>query len=193
MKQSRKVAKVAYQGLKELVKFGKFVEVENTPVVSSINVEVVEEHVEPKPKFQLAFEEVEVSDDEEDQEDQGNELSENEFENFIQQSISFPEEDVAITPLSVTERESDTMVQSSSPTPEQMDTLIAELHRTARKPPQIVPVDTDPPSGSDLEDSANSLLPRKRKRRDPRFGVLITDLVHKKSTSTEPSSITQNI
>ena len=58
-----------------------------------------------KPKFQFAFEEIEVSDDEEDQEDQGNELLENDFENFIQQSILFPEEDVVVTPPSVTERE----------------------------------------------------------------------------------------
>ncbi|CAI9279248.1 unnamed protein product [Lactuca saligna] len=105
MKQSRKAAKVAYQRLKELVKFGKFVEVEDTPAVSSINIEVAEEHVAPKPMFQFAFEEVEVSDDEEDQEDQGNEFLENEFENFIQQSISFPEEDVAVTPPIITESE----------------------------------------------------------------------------------------
>ncbi|CAH1419872.1 unnamed protein product [Lactuca virosa] len=124
MKQSRKAAKVAYQGLKELVKFGKFAEFEDTPAIK-------------------------VSDDEEDQEDQGNEFLENEFENFIQQSILIPEEDVVVTPQIVTERESDTMVQSSSPTPEQMDALIAELQQTTRKSPQTVLVDTEPPSGSD--------------------------------------------
>ncbi|CAH1423019.1 unnamed protein product [Lactuca virosa] len=126
MKQSRKAAKVAYQGLKELIKFGKFAEVEDTPAASSINVEVAEEHVAPKPKFQFAFEEIE-------------------------QSILIPEEDVAVTPPIVTERESDIMVQSASPTPEQMDALITELQRTARKPPQTVHVDTEPPSGSDLK------------------------------------------
>nr|KAJ0216265.1 hypothetical protein LSAT_V11C300108330 [Lactuca sativa] len=109
-KQSRKTAKVAYQWLKELVKFGKFAEVENTPAGSSINAEASEEHVAPKPKFQFAFEKIVVSDDEEDQEDQGKELSENEFENFIQQSISILDEDVAVTPLSVFEREMVTMV-----------------------------------------------------------------------------------
>ncbi|CAH1450834.1 unnamed protein product [Lactuca virosa] len=126
-----------------------------------------------KPKFQFAFEEIEVSDDEEDQEDQGNELSENEFENFIQQSISFPEEDASVTPPSVTERE--------------------ELQRTTRKPPQTVPVDTETPSGSDLEDFAHALLPRKCKRRDPRPGVLITDSILTKSTPIEPNSMAQNI
>nr|KAJ0207627.1 hypothetical protein LSAT_V11C500251310 [Lactuca sativa] len=79
MKQSRKAAKVAYQGLKELVNFGKFAEVENTLAGSSINVEVAEEH------------------------------------------------DVVVTSPSVSERERDTMVQSSLATPEQMDALIAEL------------------------------------------------------------------
>ena len=49
-----------------VVKFRKFVEVEDTHAVSSINFEVAEEHVAPKPKFQFAFEEIEVSDDEED-------------------------------------------------------------------------------------------------------------------------------
>ncbi|CAI9280696.1 unnamed protein product [Lactuca saligna] len=38
MKQSRKASKVPYQGLKELVKFGKFAEVENTPAASSLTL-----------------------------------------------------------------------------------------------------------------------------------------------------------
>ncbi|CAH1445587.1 unnamed protein product [Lactuca virosa] len=74
-----------------------------------------------------------------------------------------------------------------------MNALIAELQQTARKPPQTVPVDTETPSESDPKDSANALLPRKQKRRDPRAGVLITDLVHKKSTPIEPGSMAQNI
>nr|KAJ0215716.1 hypothetical protein LSAT_V11C300108340 [Lactuca sativa] len=74
-----------------------------------------------------------------------------------------------------------------------MDALILELQQTARKPPQTVLVDTEPPSGSDLEDSAHALLPRKRKRRDPRLGVLITDPVQNRSTSIEPSPVAQNI
>ncbi|CAI9292417.1 unnamed protein product [Lactuca saligna] len=78
MKQSRKSAKVAYQGSKELVKFGKFPKIEDTPPVSSLNDEVGDEHVAPKPKFQFAFEEIELYDDEEDQEDQEKELTDNE-------------------------------------------------------------------------------------------------------------------
>ncbi|CAH1433900.1 unnamed protein product [Lactuca virosa] len=192
MKQSKKVAKVAYKGLKELVKFGKFAEVENIPAASSINAEIAEEHVTPKPKYQFAFEEIEVSDDEEE-EDQEKELSENEFENFIQQSISILDEDVVVTPSSVPERERDIIVQSSSSTPEQMYALTAELQRAARKRPQTVHVDTEPPSGSDLEDSIHALLPRKRKRRDPRSGVLITKSIQKESTPIEPVSMAQNI
>ncbi|CAI9280697.1 unnamed protein product [Lactuca saligna] len=46
-----------------------------------------------------------------------------------------------------------------------------------RKPPQIDHVDIEPPFGSDLEDISHALLPRKRKRRDPRPGVLIIDPV----------------
>ncbi|CAH1441181.1 unnamed protein product [Lactuca virosa] len=179
MEQSRKSAKVAYQGLKELVKFGKFVEIEDKPAVVSINVEVAYEHVAPKPKFQFAIEEIELSDDEEDQEDQENELTEKEFEDFIQQSISNPKKDAAVTPPVVTERESDTMMQSSIPTPEQMDALIAEVQRNTRKPPQTVPVATESPSKSYPEDSAYVLLPKNRKRRDPR--IFKAQLLKKKS------------
>ncbi|CAH1425431.1 unnamed protein product [Lactuca virosa] len=150
MKQSRKAAKVAYQGLKELVKFGKFAEVENTPATSSINAEVVEEHMTPKSKFPFAFEEVEISDDEEE-EVQENNMTANELEDFLQ-CISIPEEDVNVTPSVVTERDRDSTVQFYSPTPEQMDALITELQQTARKPPQTVPVTTEPPSESDQED-----------------------------------------
>ncbi|CAH1452999.1 unnamed protein product [Lactuca virosa] len=192
LKQSRKAAKVAYRGLKELVKFVKFPEVENTPAANSINDEVAEEHVAPKPKFQFSFEEIEVSDDDEE-EAQEKELSENDFENYIQQSISILDEDISVTPPSMSERERDTIVQSSSPTPEQMDALIAELQQTARKPPQTIHVDTEPPSRSDLVDSVLALLPRKRKRRDPRPVMLITDVIHKDSTLIEPDSTAQNI
>nr|KAJ0218301.1 hypothetical protein LSAT_V11C300151310 [Lactuca sativa] len=104
--------------------------------------------------------EIELSDDEEDQDDQENDLTEKEFDDFIQQSISNPMNDATVTPPVVTERESDTMVQSSIPTPKQMDALI--------EPPQTVLVTIEPPSESDPEDSAYALLLKKRTRRDPR-------------------------
>ncbi|CAH1429296.1 unnamed protein product [Lactuca virosa] len=166
MKQSRKAAKVAYQGLKELVKFGKFAEVENNVVASSINVEVVDEHVAPKSN-PFAFEEVEISDDEEE-EIQENDMTENELEVFLQ-SISIPEEDVVVTPSAVTERDRDST------------------------PPQTVHVTTKPPSESDQEDSSHVLLPRKRKRRDPRPRLLIIDPIQNVSTPIEPSSVAQTI
>ncbi|CAH1416305.1 unnamed protein product [Lactuca virosa] len=74
-----------------------------------------------------------------------------------------------------------------------MDALIVELLRTVRMPPQTIPVYTEPPSESDLEDSTHALLPRKQKRRDQRPGVLITDPLQKKSTPIEPDSMAQNI
>ncbi|CAH1420577.1 unnamed protein product [Lactuca virosa] len=84
-------------------------------------------------------------------------------------------------------------MHSTISTPEQMDALIAELQRTAWKPPQTVPVTTERPSESDSEESAHTLLPWKRKRRDPRPRVLIIDPVQKKSTPIEPDSMAQNI
>ncbi|CAI9279247.1 unnamed protein product [Lactuca saligna] len=74
-----------------------------------------------------------------------------------------------------------------------MDVLIVELLRTVRKPPETIHVYTEPPSESDLEDSTHALLPRNRKRRDPRSGVHIIDPVQKKSTPTEPDSMAHNI
>ncbi|CAH1415801.1 unnamed protein product [Lactuca virosa] len=167
-----------------------FAEVENTPAASFINAEVAEEHVAPKSKFPFAFEEVGISDDEE--EVQEKDMTENELEDFLQ-SISFPEEDFAVIPSAVIERDRDSTVQFYSPTPEQMDALITELQRTARKPPQTIPVTTEPPSESDQEDSSHVLLPRKRNGRDPRPGVLIIDPVQNVSTLIEPSSVAQNI
>nr|KAJ0205027.1 hypothetical protein LSAT_V11C500228940 [Lactuca sativa] len=186
MKKSRKAAKVAYQGLKEL-----FAEVENTDAASSINVEIVEEHVAPQQKFQFKFEEVEISDDEKE-EVQEKDMTENDLEYFLQ-SISIPEEDVAVTPSAVIERDPGSTVQTYTPTSEQVDALINELHQTARKPPKTVPVTTEPPSESDQEDSAHVLLRKKRKRRDPRPGVLITDPVHTVFTPIESSFVAQNI
>nr|KAJ0193361.1 hypothetical protein LSAT_V11C800422420 [Lactuca sativa] len=116
------------------------------------------------------------------------EVTENEFEELIQQSISIPDEDVTLTPLIVSEKESDILVQSYSPTPKHIDALITEL----QKPPQIVPVTTESPSKSDQEHSAHVLLQRKSKRRVPRPGVLITDLVQNVSTPIKPISMAQN-
>ncbi|CAH1448106.1 unnamed protein product [Lactuca virosa] len=67
--------------------------------------------------------------------------------------------------------------QSNDPTPKQMDALIAQLQSTARKPPQAVPVISDSPFESDKIDSNASLAPRRRRRKDPRLGVLSTEPV----------------
>ncbi|CAI9270864.1 unnamed protein product [Lactuca saligna] len=74
-----------------------------------------------------------------------------------------------------------------------MDTLIAELQRTARKPRQTVSVTTEPPSESDQDDSTYALLPKKRKRRDPCSGVFITYPIQNNSTPIEHGYIAQNL
>ncbi|CAI9262038.1 unnamed protein product [Lactuca saligna] len=58
---------------------------------------------------------------------------------------------------------------------------------------EIIPVDIEPPSSSNLEDSAHTFLLRKRKRRDLRPRELITYSIQKKSTPIEPDSMAQNI
>ncbi|CAH1416285.1 unnamed protein product [Lactuca virosa] len=103
-----------------------------------------------------------------------------------------PVNEAVISP-NETEKEINIFKQPNDPTPEQMGDLIEKLQSTARKPPQTVHVITEPPSESDQEDSAHVLLPRKRKRRDPRPKVLITDTVQNVSTPVEPSPMAQNI
>ncbi|CAI9303329.1 unnamed protein product [Lactuca saligna] len=133
----KKATKISYLGLKEFVKFGKFAEVKDTPTASSINVEIFEGHVAPIPKFQFAFEEVEVSDDEGDA-SQEKELTENEFDDFLQ-GISIPDDNIhmcesskepvneaVISPDEI-ENEVNIFKQLNDPTPEQMDALISEL------------------------------------------------------------------
>ncbi|CAI9287501.1 unnamed protein product [Lactuca saligna] len=62
---------------------------------------------------------------------------------------------------------------------------------TARKPPQAVP-DTKSPSGSDKDDSNASLMSRKRRRRDPRSGVLITKPIQQLTSNVEPAQVNQD-
>ena len=113
-----------------------------------------------KPKFQFSIEEVEKSDDEE------NQLTAQEFEEFIQQNISTPEEGEAVTEV---------------------------LQQIALNLPQSIFVANNEPAENDLEESASALLPRKRKRRDPMPGVLITDQVQETSTPIEPNYVAQDI
>lgn len=131
----------------------------------------------PKPKFQFAFEEVEISDDEVE-EVQEKDMIENKLEDFLQ-SFSIPEEDVAVTPSAVTERDRESTMQSYTSTSEQVDALIVGLQRSTRKPPKIVLVTTEPPE--------------EKKKKISKTLVLITDPVQDVSTPIEPSFLAQNI
>ncbi|CAH1421314.1 unnamed protein product [Lactuca virosa] len=80
---------------------------------------------------------------------------------------------------------------SNDPTPDQMDALISQLQSTARKPPQAVPVISASPSESDKIDSDASLLPRMRRRNDPRSGVFVSEPVQPSSPTEEPTLVSQ--
>nr|KAJ0210418.1 hypothetical protein LSAT_V11C400178800 [Lactuca sativa] len=120
MKQSRKSAKVAYQGLKDSAKFGKFADIEDTPAVVSINVE--------GKRHNGAIFHIDTLTDG---------CSHNRIIANCKEASPF---------LS-----------------------LLNLHLK-----------------SNPKDSANALLPRKRKRRDSTSGLFIMDLVQKKYTLTEP-------
>lgn len=108
------------------------------------------------------------------------------------ESSKEPINEAVISPAEI-EKEIIIFRKPNDPTLEQMDALIAEPQRTARKPPQEVSVTYEPPSESDQEESTHVLLRRKRKGRDPRPGVLITYPVQNVSTPFEPSTMAQNI
>ncbi|CAH1445384.1 unnamed protein product [Lactuca virosa] len=73
-----------------------------------------------------------------------------------------------------------------------MEALIEQLQSTTRKPPQAVPVTTEYPSRSDKHDSNASLMPRKRRRRDQRSGVLITEPVQQPTSIVELAQVDQD-
>ncbi|CAH1450669.1 unnamed protein product [Lactuca virosa] len=66
--------------------------------------------------------------------------------------------EVVISPVE-TENEINIFKQPNNPTPEHMEALIEKLQSTAWKPPQVVHVTTESPSGSDKDDSNASLIP----------------------------------
>ncbi|CAH1440269.1 unnamed protein product [Lactuca virosa] len=138
---------------------------------------VAEEHVAPS-KSNLSFS-FEVSDDDDDVD----------FRMFVPSKE--PINEVVISPAE-TEKEINIFKQPNDPTPEQMEALIEQLQLTSRRPPQAVPVTTESPYGSDKDDSNASLMPKKRRRRDPRPGVLITKPVQQPTSNVEPSRVIQD-
>nr|KAJ0228254.1 hypothetical protein LSAT_V11C100048580 [Lactuca sativa] len=88
MKKSRKYVKVAYQGLKELVMFGKFVEIEDTPVVEDQKDqenELTEKEIED-------FIHQSISNPEKDAAVTPPVVTERESDTMVQSSISTPEQ-----------------------------------------------------------------------------------------------------
>ncbi|CAH1454490.1 unnamed protein product [Lactuca virosa] len=163
MKQSRKSAKFAFQGLKELVKFGKFAETEGIQA-SSTPIALVEEEQKTQPRSNISSS-VEVpdddddnNDDDDDDDDDSNDVDDMSFPLFVPPKE--PVNEVVIT-TAETETEFNIFRQPNIPTPEQMDALIKELHSTARKPPQSVPVTVESPSESAKEEPNASQIPRK--------------------------------
>ncbi|CAH1446737.1 unnamed protein product [Lactuca virosa] len=124
MKQSRQSAKVAYQGLKEFVKFGKFAEIEGVQATSTPIAIVAEEHVAPsRSNLSFSFDvfDDDVDDDDDDSDDDDDDVN---FRLFVP-----PKEQVneaVITPVE-TETEINIFKQQNIPTPEQMEALIKEL------------------------------------------------------------------
>ncbi|CAH1414558.1 unnamed protein product [Lactuca virosa] len=177
MKQSRQSAKFAYQGLKELVKFGKFAETEGAQATSTLIAIVAEEHVAPS-RSNLSFS-FEVSDDDDndnddddddvDDDDDDDDSDDNDDVNFL---LFFPPKEpvneVVITPAET---------ESS----------------TARKPPQTVPVTVESPSESDKDEPNASQMPKKRRRRDLRPGVLIAKPVKLPTLNVELAQVIQDV
>ncbi|CAH1431214.1 unnamed protein product [Lactuca virosa] len=149
---------------------------------------VAEEHVAPsRPNLSFSFE-VSDSDDDYDvnNDDDGCDSDDDgmDFRMFVPPKD--PVNEAVISPAE-TEKEINIFKQPNDPTPEQIEALIARLQSTARKPPQAVPVTPESPSESDKDDLNASLVPRKRRRRDPRPGVLVTEPVQQPTPIVEPT------
>lgn len=87
-----------------------------------------------------------------------------------------PVNEVVFTP-NETESKINIFRQPNIPTSEQIDALIKELQCTARKHPQAVPITVESRSESDKYEPNAFQMPKKRRRRGPRPGVLITQVV----------------
>nr|KAJ0186207.1 hypothetical protein LSAT_V11C900484210 [Lactuca sativa] len=193
--------------MKELVKFGKFVETEGVQASSNPIAIVAEEHVAPtRSNLSSSFEVVDDSDDDDanddvyDSDDDDTNDDVDDFDDDHSDSdddrMDFcmyipPKESISkdVDTPAETEKDVNIFKQSNDPTPKQMDDLIAQLQAIARKPPQSVPVISDSPYESDKIDSNASLAPRKQRRKDPRPGVLSIEPVQLPSPIVEPNQV----
>ncbi|CAH1422129.1 unnamed protein product [Lactuca virosa] len=178
------------------VKFGTFSETEGVQTSSTQTVVVAEEHVVPsRPNLSSSFEVSDDDDDDDDVDDDDDDESDSnddsmDFHMFVPSNE--PVNEVVISPAE-TEKEINIFKQQNDPTPEQMEALIDKLQSTAKKPPQVVSITSESPSGSDKDNSKASMLPRKRKRRDPRSGILSTEPVQQPSQIVEPAQVTHDV
>nr|KAJ0221211.1 hypothetical protein LSAT_V11C200086610 [Lactuca sativa] len=183
MKQSRHSAKVVYQGLKDLVKFGKFAETEGVQTSSSQTVVVAEEHAVPsRPNLSSLSEVFDDDDDDDDDDDESDSDNDGmDFRMFVPTNEPVNE---AVISLAETEKEINILKQQNDPTSEQWKLLLTNYSQLQENlPKQFL----------DKDNLKASLLPRKRKRRDPRSRVLSTELVQQFSQIIEPTQVTHDV
>ncbi|CAH1425438.1 unnamed protein product [Lactuca virosa] len=139
---------------------------------------------------------VEVTDDDDDDDDNDDDYDDSDDNDDVNFRLFVPPKEpvneVVITPAE-TESVINIFKQPDNPTPEQMETLIKELQSNARKPPQAVPVTVESPSESDKDEPNASQMTKKRRRRDPRRGVLITEPVQQSASIVEPAQINEDV
>ncbi|CAH1434456.1 unnamed protein product [Lactuca virosa] len=153
---------------------------------------VAEEHVAPSRQNLSSSFEVSDSDDDDgvnsddDDDDSDSDDDGMDFRMFVPSKE--PVNEVVIS-VAKTEKEINIFKQPNDPTPEQMEALIAQLQSNARKPPQVVPVTSESPFESDKDYSNVSLVQIKRRRRDPRPVVLVTEPVQQPTPIVEPAQV----
>ncbi|CAI9266317.1 unnamed protein product [Lactuca saligna] len=132
MKQSRNSTKFIFQGLKELVKFGKFAEIEAVQASRTLIGTVTEEYVAPaRSNLSSSFEVVDDSDDDDanDGDDDSNDDDDADNSNDDSDSDVSPKQPISKDVDTPAETENDVNIfkRSKNPTPKQMDALIAQL------------------------------------------------------------------
>nr|KAJ0215083.1 hypothetical protein LSAT_V11C300154060 [Lactuca sativa] len=180
----------------KLVKFGKFAETEGVQVFDTPIAIVAEEHMTPSSSNISSS--VEVSDDDDDNNDDDDDDDDDDSDDIVDMRFHlFVPLKEPVNAFVITSAETETEIiifrKPNIPMPEQMDALINELESIARKPPQAVSVTVESPYGRDKDEPNASLMPKKRRRRDPRLGVLIPEIVQQSVCIVKPAPIHENV
>ncbi|CAH1440471.1 unnamed protein product [Lactuca virosa] len=145
---------------------------------SSVPIAIVaEEHVAPaRPNLSSSFKVSDSDNDNDTDDDVGDSDDDDDDDSDSDDGVDFR---IYVPPKEPVSKDVDTPAET-------------EKDSTARKPPQEVHVISNFPSESDKIDSDASLVPRKRRHKDPRLGVFISEPVQSLSPTVDATQVSQD-